>query len=301
MDSAFAVPPKVLVTGAGGFVGRAFVARLGAHRALTLSGEAWREAVAGADLQGATVVHLAARVHQPDGREEEFERDNALKTRVLAEAAAARGAERFVFASTVKVHGEETAGAPFRADSPARPADAYARSKWHAEEAVREVAARTGLAAVIVRFPLTYGPGVGGNFPDLVRLADSALWLPLAAIANRRSVVHVTDLADALLLAAGHPAAPGRAFIAAHPQPASTPGLVAALRAALGRPARLFPFPVALLELAAGLAGQGSRMRRLTRSLEADPAPLMELLGWSPRVALAEGVASVLASADGLR
>ena len=76
-----------------------------------------------------------------------------------------------------------------------------------------------------MRIPLTYGPGVGGNFRALLRLADNGMWLPFAAIANRRSLVHVSNLADALLLAAGHPDAPGRAFIAAHPVPVSTPGL----------------------------------------------------------------------------
>ena len=35
-------------------------------------------------------------------------------------------------------------------------------------------------------------------------------------------------------------------------------------------------------------------MRRLTRSLEADPATLIATLGWSPRVALAEGVAETV-------
>ncbi len=80
-----------------------------------------------------------------------------------------------------------------------------------------------GLPVAIVRIPLTYGPGVGGNFRALLRLADTGTWLPFAAIANRRSLVHVSDLADALLLAAGHPDAPGRAFIAAHPVPVSTP------------------------------------------------------------------------------
>ena len=295
MDSAIVVPPKVLVTGAGGFVGSAFVSRLGPHQRIAMAGTGWREAIAGADLRDATVVHLAARVHQPRGEAADFERDNVEKTRALAEAAAAAGAARFVFASTVKVHGEETRGAAFGPDSPPAPEDAYARSKWQAEEALREIARRTGLAIVIVRIPLTYGPGVGGNFRALLRLADSGAWLPLAAIRNRRSLVHVADLAQALLLAAGHPQAAGHAFIAAHPEPVSTPDLVRAIRATLGRPARLFPVPAFALEAAATVAGRGERMRRLTRSLQADPATLMKALGWSPQAGLAAGVADTVA------
>jgi nucleoside-diphosphate-sugar epimerase len=295
VDPANALPPKVLVTGAGGFVGAAFVARLGSHRRIAMGGPGWREEVAGSDYRDAVVVHLAARVHQPRGDAADFERDNVDKTRVLAEAAAAGGAARFVFASTVKVHGEETRGAPFRPDSPPAPADDYARSKWRAEEALRDIASRTGLPVVVLRIPLTYGPGVGGNFRDLLRLADSGAWLPLAAIRNRRSLVHVRDLADALMLAAGHPQAPGRAYVAAHPVPASTPELVTLIRASLGRPSRLFPVPASALEAAATVVGLRDRMRRLTRSLEADPATLVAALGWSPRVSLADGVAEAAA------
>lgn len=290
MNSPIGVASKVLVTGAGGFVGTAFVARLASCLRLSMADPRWRVAVAAADFRDATVVHLAARVHEPGGRAADFECDNVEKTRVLAEAAAAGGATRFVFASTLKVHGEETGQEPFGPDSPPAPSDAYASSKWRAEEALREIASRTGLPVAIVRIPLTYGPGVGGNFRALLRLADTGTWLPFAAIANRRSLVHVSDLADALMLAAGHPDAPGHAFIAAHPVPVSTPELVGAIRRALGRPSRLFPVPPIALEAIGAAAGLGARMRRLTRSLEADPATLVARLGWTPRLALAEGL-----------
>ncbi len=296
MDPANASASKLLVTGAGGFVGAAFVAKAGTHARLSMGSPGWRESAAAADFRGATVVHLAARVHDPRGNDAEFDLDNAEKTRVLAEAAAAGGAVRFVFASTVKVHGEETGATPFRADSPPAPQDAYARSKWRAEEALREVSSRTGLPQVVVRFPLVYGAGVGGNFRSLLRLADSGAWLPFGSIDNRRSLVHVRDLAEALWLAATHPGAPGRAFIAAHPEPVSTPAIIEALRLAMARPRRMFPVPPALLEAGAAVLGLGGAMRRLTRSLEADPGDLVTLLGWQPRLALAEGVTDTVAA-----
>jgi nucleoside-diphosphate-sugar epimerase len=146
-----------------------------------------------------------------------------------------------------------------------------------------------------VRIPLTYGPGAAGNFRALVKLADTPWWLPFASIANRRSLVHVDDLVEAFVIAATHPASPGRTLIAAHPQPVSTPRLVESLRRALGRPRRLFPMPPALLEAGAGLAGMGARMRRLTRSLEVDPSALMRDLGWEPRKDLDAGIAASLA------
>jgi len=293
---ASASPPvsRPLVTGASGFVGSALVARLGPCATLAMAGSHWHEAASACDFRGATVIHLAARVHDPGADPASFAGDNLDKTRALAQMAAAGGAARFVFASTVKVFGEESRARPFRESDPAQPEDAYARSKWHAEEALREMAAATGLQVVIVRIPLTYGPGVAGNFAALVRLADTGWWLPLAGIANRRSLVHIDDLVEALIVAASHPGAAGRTLLAAHPHPVSTPRLVEAIRTAVARPRRLFAAPPAVLEAGAALLGQGERVRRLTRSLEVDASAFMRDLAWSPRVGLDAGLASWL-------
>ena len=295
VQSAIATPQRVVLTGSGGFVGSVIANRFPDPVRLHLARPGWREAIAAIDFREATVIHLAARVHDRRASAEDFDRDNVEKTAVLAEAAAEGGATRFVFAGTVKVHGEETRGAPFRPDSPPAPEDDYARSKWRAEDRLDEISSRTGLHVVVVRMPLVYGPGVGGNFASLLKLADSGAWLPLAAIRNRRSLVHVADLAEALLLAATHPQAPGRDYIAAHPEGVSTPGLVTAIRASLGRPARLFPVPAAVLELAAASAGMRAKVLRLTRSLEVDPANLVSELGWTPRLDLARGLVDTVA------
>lgn len=280
---------RVLLTGAGGFVGRALVAALPAPPdVLAMAPHDWEERLARAPLEGAIVFHLAARVH--DARERDaaaFRRDNAGKTRRLAEEAARRGARRLVFMSTIKVHGEESPGRPFTAGDAPDPRDPYARSKLEAEQALREVAAATRLEVVTVRSPLVLGAGAQSNVASLIALADSRWPLPFAAIANRRSFVHVDDLARLLLACGDAPQAAGATFIAAHRVAMSTPSLVRALRAALGRPARLFECPARVLEAAASAAGQGERMRRLTRSLEADAAATEAALGWTATIDLA--------------
>ena len=233
------------MTGSAGFVGRALMARLGPDSSTLAMGRLdWREALANAPLEGAVVYHLAARVHR-DGRGDEtlFMADNTEKTRSLAEAAARKRASRFIFLSSIKVHGEETRAHPFCANDPPAPEDAYARSKLAAEQALAQVAAATHLEVTVVRSPRVYGPSVGGNLRARLAIADGPWPLPLAAIRNRRSFVHVDDLARLLAECGVHPQAPGRTYLAAHARSISTPSLVAEMRRALRRPERLFSFP----------------------------------------------------------
>jgi len=245
-------------------------------------------------MRGATVFHLAARVHRSgDPDDAAFVRDNTGKTVALAEAAAAGGARRLVFLSSVKVNGEETGARAFRADDPPAPQDAYARSKWAAERELARIAARAGLEVAIVRAPLVFGAGAAGNLLALLRLADTPWPLPFAALHNRRSFVHVDDLARVLLACATSPAAAGATFLVAHRAPFSTAHLLALLRNALGRPPRLFALPPRALEAAAALAGAGDAARRLTRSLEVEMASTEDALGWTAQVPIEDAAREI--------
>jgi nucleoside-diphosphate-sugar epimerase len=285
---------RSLVSGAGGFVGAALVAHLSVTQArLRMGAPDWMEQLESTDFRGTTVFHLAARVHADDDDAPAFLRDNVDKTLALARAAAKGGARRLVFLSSVKVNGEESPGRPFTRADPPRPLDAYARSKAKAEEALAGV---DGLEIVIVRSPLVYGAGVKGNLLMLLRLADSPWPLPFGALHNRRSLVHVDDLARLLIDCATHPDAVGRTYFAAHEHSVSTRELVAAMRAALSRPARLVAVPRGALEVVASLAGQRARALRLTRSLEVDSSDAARELGWSAQIGFGTAVDDMVQS-----
>lgn len=274
---------RAVVSGSTGFVGVALMRRLGDARAVRMSAPDWREALGAIDFTDAVVFHLAARVHQAGAPRDAWMLDNVEKTEVLARAAAQGGARRFIFASTLKVHGEETYARAFRPGDAYRPMDEYSRSKALAEGRLHAISTETGLPVTVVRPPLVFGRAAKANLRALVRLADSALPLPFAAIRNRRSWIHVDDLCELFVACAVNEAA-GRAFIAAHPRPFSTPELIAGLRKRLGRTPRLFALPVPLLESSAALAGRGATMRRLTRSLEGDGSDAVTALGWQAQV-----------------
>ncbi len=301
----------VLVTGGDGFVGRALCpalaaagrrVRISSRRPAPAAGiEVCRVADIGPDtdwsaaLEGIdAVVYLAARVHVMDERHgdplAEYRRVNAEGTRRLAEAASAAGVRRLVLLSTVKVNGETTPGAPFRDGDPPHPREPYGVSKLEAERALFEVAAGGALEATVLRPPLVYGAGVKGNFLELLELCAKAPPLPLAGIANRRSLIHAANLADAVLRCLDHPGAAGKTYLVADGEPVSTPELVRRLAAALGRPARLFPVPGALLRLAGAVTGKAAAVERLCDSLIVDDGKIRLELDWTPPLTMVQGL-----------
>src|SRR6185436_3112229 len=202
----------VLVTGAGGFIGRALVGRLRAAGAEVVRvRDLARDPVwDGAARRCGGMVHLANIAHARVDRAE-LERVNVEGTRRLAEQALAAGVRRFVYVSSIKVHGNESPAGGFSAASAIDPADAYGETKARAERALRELEAQ-GLQLTILRPPLVYGASVRANFLALARAVDRRLPLPLASVRNRRSLVYVGNLADAIVRCLETPASVGRAY-----------------------------------------------------------------------------------------
>lgn len=295
-----------LVTGATGFVGRAFCAQLvrggqcvracvrSQASDFTMPGiepvctgdltpqSDWSRALAACD----TVVHLAARVHvmREMARDPlaDFRAMNTAATVNLARQAVAAGVRRFVYVSTIKVNGERTSGRAFRAEDNPQPEDAYAQSKLEAELALKSISQHSGLDVVIVRPPLVYGPGVKGNFLSMLRVLRRGWPLPLASCSNRRSFVGLTNLVSLLERCVTHPAAAGQVFLAADGEDLSTPEMLSRVARALGRKARLLPFPPPMLSLAASIAGRPGIYERLCGSLQVDAGKARELLDWTP-------------------
>jgi nucleoside-diphosphate-sugar epimerase len=300
----------VAVTGANGFVGLALCRHLREHgvpvRALTrlasASDTAWAvgdlgpETDWGQTLQGVDcVIHCAARVHMVNDSDpdplQSYRRVNVEGSRSLAVAAAASGVRRLVFLSSLKVHGEQTLpGRPFTSDMPLAPEDAYGQSKWEAEQALHEVATKTGLELVVVRPPLIYGPGVKANFLRLMQTVARGTPLPLGAVDNRRSFLALDNLTDLLRVCSVHPAAAGQAFLASDDQDLSTPELIRSIARAMGRPARLWRVPVAWLRTAGRILGRSPQIDRLIGSLQVNIGHTKEVLGWSPRLTVEQGL-----------
>lgn len=305
---------RVLVTGATGFVGRRLTtacsllpkvmvtaavrkhARLpeSVHQVRLAGMDAqadWGEALRGVDV----VVHLAARVHlMNEGASDplgEFRRVNVAGTLNLARQAAGAGVRRFVFISSIKVNGEWTEpGLAFKACDRPAPLDPYGISKAEAEEGLWELAAETGMEVVIIRPPVVYGPGVKGNFINMVRLVDKGLPLPLGAVRNKRSLVALDNLVDLIITCIDHPAAANQVFLVGDGKDLSTTELLRGVGQAMGKPARLIPVPVSMLMFGASLLGKKALAQRLLGSLQVDISKTRNLLDWEPPLSVEEGL-----------
>jgi len=249
----------------------------------------WHETLAGCDA----VIHLAARVHVMKDTAQDplalYRSSNTEATLSLARQAAAAGVKRFVFISTIKVNGEGRDTAYREIDAPA-PEDAYAISKWEAEQGLRRVEHETGLEVVILRPPLVYGPGVKANFLRLMQTVYKGWPLPLGAIHNQRSLLYLGNFVDAIRVCVEHRDAAGQTFLLDDGEPVSTPDLIRMLARAMGRPARLMAVPHGMLEWVGTLLGKRSAVIRLVESLFVDSSLIRSRLGWVPPYTLRQGL-----------
>jgi nucleoside-diphosphate-sugar epimerase len=198
---------------------------------------------------------------------------------------------RLLYMSSIKAMGDATApGKRFCAGDTPHPDDSYGRAKLATERVLAETAAATGLELVILRPPLVYGPGVGGNFRALLRLAGSSVPLPFAALDNRRSLIFLDNLVDLAAAAALHPASAGRVLLAADGADLSTPALIRILARGQDRAARLFGLPDPVFAALRRLPGLGPTVSRLTLSLRIDDGVTRKILGWTPPVAAEAGL-----------
>lgn len=339
-------PFSIFITGATGFVGSGLIKRLVRENvrvtAAVLAGEDAGHLPAAVErvtveplsessdyttaLQDVDIaIHLAARVHimQETATDplQEFRKVNLHGTERLARQAAQAGVKRFIFMSTIGVNGDNSGVNPYTESDQPHPHNPYSVSKHEAELVLQRISQETGIEVVIIRAPLVYGLGNPGNFQSLLRIVSKGIPLPLASITNRRSLIYVGNLVDALATCASHPAAAGQTYLVSDGEDVSTPELIRRVAHALKVPARQFSFPTSLMRMAGkildgnfkfwilnfGLFKSKTKkpiqnlefkthnrftgaVNRLTGSLTVDSSKIRRELGWVPPFTMEEGL-----------
>lgn len=239
------------------------------------------------------VVHTAACLHKMNDKSSnllaEFRRVNTEATLSLANKAAMAGVRRFIFLSTVKVHGELTSsGEVFSENGTCAPTDPYGISKWEAEQGLMQIAKETGMEVVIIRPPLIYGPGVKGNFADMMKWVKKAVPLPLGVVKNKRSLLALDNLVSFIADCLEHPKAANQCFLLSDGEDVSLTELIQKLASVHGKEARLVPVPVSWMRFAVCLLGKQEVAARLFGSLQVDSSKAKDLLGWQPVITMDE-------------
>ena len=298
---------KVLITGSNGFIGQHLVANLRNEKGISLvlssrkyveslsgladqfifpsidSSTDWKKVLVGVD----TVVHLAGIAHDtklnPKNSDIKYIESNIKTTSNLARQAVKAGVNRFIYLSSIKVNGEETSiNKPFVADDIPDPQDIYAKSKLNAEIALKKISEISDLKLVIIRPVLVYGPGVKGNFLNLMKWIKRGIPLPFALISNKRDLVSINNLIKFITICLKHPSAVGQVFLISDNISLSTKSLIEKLARFQKKKILLLPFPKALLSLVFNLLGRKELSQKLLGSLEVNTQKNINLLGWRP-------------------
>jgi nucleoside-diphosphate-sugar epimerase len=220
----------ITVTGASGFVGRRLVEALTAVANETIRAFDFRlpttelppgvEIVQGSveepgDVRAAicgarAVIHLAAFV-QPGSREfDKMWRVNVEGTRNVYAASVSAGCKLFLHLSSAGIYGHPYQSRPFREDDIPRPTSPYQRTKWEAEEAVRQAGSQ-GTIVNVLRPAGIYGAGSYVEIPTYKRIMAKrwAVEPPGGIIVHP---THVEDVVRALVALVLVPATHGTVF-----------------------------------------------------------------------------------------
>jgi nucleoside-diphosphate-sugar epimerase len=309
---------RILVTGAAGFVGHHLcsdlvqagyqVHALSRLPMVSLSGlgvrvfvvgdialvRDWTAACAGVD----SVVHLSGRAHvlreSAANSSRHYHYNNVEATKCVAHGAIECGVRQFIFMSTVKVFGDGPFNEPLRPSHVPCPSDDYGRSKLEAEQWLFSQAKRGAIEATIVRPPLVYGPGVRGNFLRLMGWVSRGVPLPLARVANKRSLVSVWNLNDLIIRLIARRGAVAGVWHASDGEDCSTSELIEELAYQMGTRARLFAVSPKLLKMTLSLVGRRLEYDRLFGSLQVDVSDTIGKLAWHPPVSMREGLAQTV-------
>lgn len=300
---------RVLITGAGGFIGSHLAEKLveeGAQvRAMVhynaLGSWGWldssplrgqmeifagdvrdRDSVAHAVAGREVVFHLAALIaipysyHAPTS----YVETNLVGTMNVMQAAREIGVERVVHTSTSEVYGTARY-APINEEHPLQAQSPYSASKIAADKMAEAYHRSFGVPVVTVRPFNTYGPRQSARaiIPTIITQLLAGETVHLGNLHPTRDLNYVTNTVDAFLKAAGCPEAEGRTFNVGCGKEISIGDLAVLIANILGK------------ELV--IENQEERTRPATSEVErlvADNRLAQDVLGWKPVVSLAEGL-----------
>lgn len=239
------------------------------------------------------VIHCAARVHQLKERggnvEKLYRESNVNCTKMLAKQSIKSGVKKFIFLSSIKVHGEETQDNQFfNQNSEFNPLDNYAKSKYEAEKELQLL--KKYIKIVIIRPPLVYGPGVGANFKKIISAVNKELPLPFKRLKNKRSFIYIKNLNAFIYECCINKNADNKIFTISDNYDLSTNELIEKLSFCMNKNSLNFYLNKNLLRFLFRITRKEETFKKLFSSLQIDPNKSFKELKFTPPFTVDEGL-----------
>jgi len=316
----------IAVTGATGFLGshlcerfiedgddvRVFVRDV--KKAASYEGRAERIVVgdvtdehAMADLmRGAEVaVHLVSNFRVASGSPESYREINVEGTKNALNAARAAGVKRFVYCSTIGVHGN-VKESPATEDSPYNPGDLYQETKTEAEKFCLDEAKKEGMEIVVVRPTSMYGPG-DMRMLKMFKMLAKRTFFTVGPCQENFHAVYIDDVVNGFLAAIKTPGISGQVFFIGGAEYVTLKAYIDTAAAAVGAPPPFLHFPywffygaaVVCESICVPLRIEPPLHRRRVRFFKNNRAFSIEkarnVLGYEPTVSLDDGMKRTVA------
>ncbi len=313
---------KILVTGAGGFIGyhlANFLADSGHSvvgvdihypekpvdgkppRFTALTGDFRDQALLEKALEQVNVVfHLASAHLQISLDESEYWDINVHSLKPLLKLSQQKGVSRFIHVSSVGIYGNLTT-LPASEETECHPQSIYGETKLAGEGVVKQYAVENDFPVVIIRPAWVYGPGCPRT-QKLYRTLKKKRFVMIGRGDNLRHPIYIADMLEGFRLAMEHDAAVGETFLIAGDRAITTRELVDGFVKVLGTPGPVVSLPygvgvaiAATAETVFGVIGKEPPLSR--RTLEFfdtnnafDIGKAKKVLNFNPRFSFEDGL-----------
>jgi nucleoside-diphosphate-sugar epimerase len=260
--------PNVLLTGATGFVGErlinylrknGFTIRAIGRRAIvdveTVLCDFFNDEIPENSFKDIDIVfHLAGYTHDLNSGsrlKENYQKMNVNVTDDLLSLSVEHKVKTFIFVSSVKAGGAPVKRVCASEEEQCEPEGVYGKTKREAELRVLEAGRKFGMHVSILRPSLIYGPKVKGNLQLMMQGIKKGWFPPLPETGNRRSMIHVDDVIQALSLLASDERSNGEIFIVTDGRTYSSRDIYEIMSATLGKRIPRWTVPLFLFNVIA--------------------------------------------------
>jgi len=245
-------------------------------------------------------VHLVSNFRVAAGPPESYRKINVEGTKAALRSARAQGVKRFVYCSTIGVHGS-VKDTPATEKSPYNPGDLYQETKTEAEQFCLAESKKEGMEIVVVRPTSLYGPG-DMRMLKMFKMLAKKTFFTVGPCNENFHAVYIDDIVEGFLKVIEKPGISGEVFLIGGPEYLPLKAYINTAAQALGAPPPFLHFPywffysaaVVCESICVPLGIEPPLHRRRVRFFKNNRAfsikKAQEVLGYEAKVSLKEGM-----------